>query len=388
MKYKKVVYVRYLPLTKAICDDLYFQELLDNNVQVDYLDVTSLFFKNKKADSYEFSNTIKVDSYAELEDYLKAQDIKNTLFISIMTFEWRVFKLYKIFTKLNLKLGVFARGVFPTGEDVSKRSKIERIFKAVNFQKLKLFLGNKLALYAKKAGFLKPYDYIFKAGEYGYWALGLGSEIDFNSAEIIEVNTVDYDRFLHHKNLPEVSESGYIVFLDQYLPYHPDVMYLNIQTVEPEPYYKEMNHFFDRIELLTGLKVIIAAHPKAEKYKDFNPYNNRAIFINQSDDLVRKASFVLTHASTAISFPICYKKKILLLMSNYLYKIFPENLPIANSLVNACDATLIMMDSEDDIIINQDMNVDLYQDFKYKYLTSKESEEKFSKDIFIDFMKN
>jgi hypothetical protein len=389
MEYNKVVYVRYLPLTKAIYTDLYFKELLDNNIQVDYLDVTSIFFKDKKnADSYEFSNIIKVNSYNELEGYLKKQDIRNTLFISIMTFEWRVFKLYRIFTKFNLKLGVFARGVFPTGEDVSKRSKIERIFRAVNFQRLKLFLGNTLALQAKKMGFLKPYDYIFKAGKFGYWALGLGSEIDFDSAKTIEVNTVDYDRFLHHKKLPAVSESEYIVFLDQYLPYHPDVMYLNIQTVEPEPYYKEMNHFFDRIEIVTGQKVVIAAHPKAELYKEFNPYNNRAIFFNQSDDLVRKASVVLTHASTAISFPICYKKKIFLLMSDYLYKIFPEYQPTVSSIVGACGATLIMMDKEDEIIINQEINVDLYQDFKYKYLTSKESEQQFSKDIFIDFMKN
>ncbi len=38
MKFNKVVYVRYFPLTKAIYKDLYFEELMQNNIQVECLD--------------------------------------------------------------------------------------------------------------------------------------------------------------------------------------------------------------------------------------------------------------------------------------------------------------------------------------------------------------
>lgn len=389
MRFEKVVYVRYFPLTKAIYTDLYFEALLQNNIQVDYLDLTSMFFPDKlTADEFGFGGTVKINSYKQLEDYLKGQDNGNTLYISIMTFERRVFKLFRLFTKLDLKLGVFSRGVFPSGTEPDKKSKIARVIKTLSFGRIAEFAANKRTLLAKRMGFIKPYDYIFKAGKYGYFGLGIGSETDYEKAKIIEVNTVDYDKFLLHREQPSVKTDEYIVFLDQYLPYHPDASYLNIKTVEPEPYFKEVNDFFDRLEKQTGMKVVIAAHPKAKLYHKINPYNNREILFNKSNDLVKDATLVLTHASTAICFPICYRKKIVLLMSDYLNTIFPQYIPIVNSIVTACDATIIMMDKHEEINFSDKINLHLYNDFSYKYLTSKESEASLSKDIFINFIKN
>ncbi len=389
MKFNKVVYVRYFPLTKGIYTDLYFAELIKNNIQVEYLDVTALFYSDRITTvPFEFSGTVKIVSYKQLDDYLKEQLNDNILYISIMTFEWRVFRLFRLFTKFNLNLGVFARGVFPSSTEPDQRSKIARIVRAISFERIAFFCANKITWLAKNKGFIKPYDYIFKAGEYGYWGLGIGSEIDFQKAKIIEVNTVDYDQFLIHNKFPSVLDEDYIVFLDQYLPYHPDVSYFKMKTVEPESYFKEVNGFFDRLELETGRKVVIAAHPKAERYKEFNPYNNRPIFFNQSNDLVKEASIVLTHASTAICFPICYEKKIILLVSNYLNEVLPSFLVVAKSIVNACDATLILIDKEEKIHITNKINSEKYSDFKYKYLTSKVSENLLSKDIFINFLKS
>jgi hypothetical protein len=361
---------------------------MKNNIQVEYLDVTDLFYPDRITTvPFDFGGTIKITSYKQLEVYFREQDNKKTLYVSIMTFEWRVFRLFRLFTKFNLNIGVFARGVFPSSPESNKKSKISRAVKVITFEKVVAFCANKISTLAKNKGFIKPYDYIFKAGEYGYWGLGIGSEIDFQKAKIIEVNTVDYDQFLVHKELQSVDDQDYIVFLDQYLPYHPDVSSFKIKTVEPEPYFKEVNGFFDRLELATGKKVIIAAHPKAERYKEFNPYNHRLIFFNQSNDLVKEASLVLTHASTAVCFPICYKKKLVLLVSDYLNGVLPQFLVVAQSLVNACGATLIEMDNEDEIHITE-IDSGKYSEFKYKYLTSKESENKLSKDIFISFLKS
>lgn len=390
MRFNKIVYVRYFPLTKAIYTDLYFEELLQNNINVEYIDLTSLFFPDKiVSDDFNFSGTIKINSYKELKDYLKNQNKADTLYISIMTFEGRVLRLFRLFTNLNLTLGVFARGVFPSSTETSNSSKIARILKVFNWQRLRDFFKNKIAILAKKLGFIKPYDYIFKAGEFGHWGLGLGSEIDCENAKIIEVNTVDYDRFLFHKELPSIrSEKQYIVFLDQYLPYHPDASYFNIRTVEPEHYFREVNEFFDRLELATGQKVVIAAHPKAEKYKEFNPFNEREIFINKSNDLVKDASMVLTHASTALCFPICYNKKLVLLMSDYMSEVLPHFLLGARSIVVSCGATLVAMDNQDDLCISEQIDLAKYNDFKYKYLTSAESENQLSKDIYVNFLKS
>jgi hypothetical protein len=387
MKFNKVVYVRYFPLTKAIYTDLYFEELMKNNIQVEYLDVTTLFYLKKvTTEPYYFAGTVKIDSYELLAAYLNKQDNNNTLYISIMTFEWRVFKLYRLFTKYNLKLGVFARGVFPSISKFSEGYTIKSFFWALSFSGLSNFLKNKIALFAKKIRIIKSYDYLFKAGDYGYYGLGIGSEIDIQKAVIIEVNTVDYDQYLIKKGAFCSKIDEYIVFLDQYLPYHPDTRFFDIKTVEPEPYYKELNSFFDKIERKTSQKVVIAAHPKADKYRGYNPYNNRDIYFDQSNDLVKGASLVLTHASTAICYPICYQKMIVLLVSDYLNEILPHFLLVAKSIVNSCEATLISIDKDDDFQIAEKINSEKYSDFKYNYLTSKESEGQLSGNIFIEFL--
>lgn len=388
MKFKKVVFVRYFPLTKAIYTDLYFEELLQNNIQVDYLDLSALFFPDiATSDSLEFSGNIKINSYVQLKSYLKTQNNGDILYISLMTFEGRVFKLHLIFTKFKLNIAVFGRGVFPVTA-TNKKSEITRILKAISFKRIAVFIANRAAVLSKKWGYVKPYDYIFKAGDYGYYGSGMGCEIDYKKAKITEVNTVDYDQFLLHKAQICNAKNDYIVFLDQYLPHHPDLSYFNIRTVAPEPYFKEVNNFFDKLEALTGQKVIIAAHPKAERYKEFNPYNNRLVLFNQSNDLVKGASLVLTHASTAICFAICYKKKIALMVSEYLNEALPHFLVVAKSIEQACGATIIAIDKENDIRIPDHIDIEKYADFKYKYLTSRKSENQLSKDIFVNFLKN
>lgn len=387
MSFNKVVYIRYLPLTEAIYTDLYFEELLNRKIQVEYLDVTALFNKIDTTNSFSFTGIIKINKYAQLDDYLKKNSTENVLYISIMTFEWSIFKLYRRFTKFNLKLGVFARGVFPS-YTIDKKSKFKKISSALEFSKVRNYFANRIALLAKKTGWIKPYDIIFKAGEFGYWGLGLGSEIDIKFASVIEVNTVDYDRYLTNQDIANTIDEDYIVFLDQYLPYHPDVSFLKIKTVEPIKYYKELNIFFEKLETSTHKKVIISAHPKADIYKKLNPFNNRKIYFNQSNELVKKSSLVLTHASTAVCFPICYQKKIVLITNNYINEVLPQFEQVAKAIKVACDATIINMDENEPLKIPATINEARYNDFKYKYLTSTISEHKLSKDIFIEFLKS
>ncbi len=388
MAFDKVVFVRYLPLTELVYRDLYFHELIQNNIEVEYLDITKLFYPDRiSQNSFNFKGVKEIDSYIALKDYLTINSNKNTLFISLMTFEPRVFKLYRIFTKFKLNLAVFGRGAFPSLVN-DKKTEIIRILKVFSLKRIGLFIANKLTILSKQKGFIKPYDYIFRAGVYGSTGFGIGSEIDNQQAKIIDVNTVDYDQFLLHQEIDIVSNNDDIVFLDQYLPYHPDAAFFKIKTVEPERYYKELNVFFDKLESQTGKKVIIAAHPKAEKYKEFNPFNGRDIYFNKSNDLVKNAPMVLTHASTAVCFPICYQKRIILLTSNYLNEILPQFFLTAKAIVSATGATIISVDKNEDIIIPEQLDATKYDDFKFKYLTSKKSENLQSKDIFVNFLKS
>ena len=87
------------------------------------------------------------------------------------------------------------------------------------------------------------------------------------------INYFDYDDFLSTKFSQRIIPEKYCVFHDEYLPHHPDFSMLGINTVDEKLYYKDLNIFFNLIEETYKVKVVIAAHPKAEKYKSFNLFN-------------------------------------------------------------------------------------------------------------------
>jgi len=387
MRFNKIVFVRYLPLTKAIYTDLYFEELIKNDFSVEYLDVSALFnLKKTTKSTFDFSGNVNISSYKQLDSYLSINCTENVLFISIMTYDGTVLKLFRHFTKYKVKLGVFARGVFPA-DSPDVKFQFANFLKIFKFKSVYSFCANRLAVIFKKYGLIKTYDIIFKAGEFGYWGLGLGSDLDIRKAEIVDVNTVDYDQYLRSTVIVEDHKNDNIVFLDQYLPYHPDAINFNIKTVEPIRYYQELNAFFDKLEIIIEKKIIIAAHPKAEQYRSFNPFNGREILFNQSNKLVKCSSLVLTHASTAVCFPICYQKPIILISSNQINETLPHFNLMAKAIEKTCDAKLIDIDADDQIVIPSSINEVKYRDYKYNYLTSTSSEHLLSNNIFINYMK-
>ena len=125
----KIVFFRYIPLTELICKSHFMDWLLKKGIIVEYLDLSKLFFPN-----YNFQDTIikdfviEINTYSDFKAYLKSQNKKTTLFISIITFERRVYRLFRILTQHNCKLGVFARGMIPAIE-ANNTSKIKRVLR-------------------------------------------------------------------------------------------------------------------------------------------------------------------------------------------------------------------------------------------------------------------
>jgi hypothetical protein len=70
-----------------------------------------------------------------------------------------------------------------------------------------------------------------------------------------------YVRSLSEKTRPV--EGSFAVFLDINLPYHTDLKIVGWPTIEPHEYYASLNRFFDLLEERFGIKIVIAAHPKA-----------------------------------------------------------------------------------------------------------------------------
>ena len=140
------------------------------------------------------------------------------------------------------------------------------------------------------------------------------------------------------------------------------------------------------IERKMHLKVVIVAHPKAAGYEKENPFCGREIFFDKSCELVRDARFAMTHHSTSISFPILFNKPLLFLTSKNQKEITPGLYDHSKLLSLTLNSPLIYFDSckYKDIILTVDKNK--YNNYKYCYLTSEESEHNVSKNIYYEYI--
>jgi len=388
MRFNKIIYIRYIPLTAKIYKDFYMDEVVKVGIDVEYWDISALFFKQdfKQEDSSFLTNTRRINSYNELKKaIIELQPLSDKLFISIMTFEGRVLKLYKLFTKYNCTLAVFGRNMLPLS--VQNNKSISYIIKNLSFEKIKRYLDTKSIIKGKENGSIKSYDIMFLGGTEGWKGIGIINEKDVFKAEIVNVNSDDYDNYLMFKNDEPILTTDYILFLDEYLPLHPDTLLFDIKNVSEQQYYPELNAYFDRVEKQYEMPVVIAAHPKASRYKEEDFFNGRQVFFEKTLQLTKNAHFVLAHDTTSINYAISFEKKLHFITSK---NIFNEINMVHRNTVNFANflgCNLQWFDKEEPINLIENFPLENYKRYRYGFQTSFETENKFSKDIFINFLK-
>lgn len=386
----KVIYIGYQPLAEKVIKDFYFNQLLENKLSVEYWDLSTIYFSKINevkvyADYIRFFNSIK-----EVENEITIQNLKTTLFISQMTFEFRILNLYKLFTRYNCITGFFARGASPHFSDNSLiYNRFSRLKKIVNINALINYLGNFYCLFLKKHNLISCYTVVFRAGELGTTTIGRGFWYDEKKSKIVDVNSFDFENFISSKKNNRIIENKYCLYLDEYLPFHPDFDLLDVKKIDPNNFYATLNRFFDKLESENGIEVVIAAHPKAYKYNSHNYFNNRKVLFNETSTLSRDAEFIIAHNSSSINFAVLNHKPLISILTNdiinemNMYSIYIKLVSIStgSNLINIDDNSII------------DINIPIvddkkYNDFKYFILTSKNSEHLISYEIFIETILN
>ena len=199
--------------------------------------------------------------------------------------------------------------------------------------------------------------------------------------EIIYSHSYDYEFYLDYtKNLSSnyFSKKNFIVFLDQYVPFHPGaIMRGEKPKATKKNYYPAINNFFSFLENKSKKKILIAAHPRAD-YSRKNPFQNRAIIENKTIELVNNADIVLAHTSTSISFAVLFKKPIIFLTSNEIIKSYDDFR--IHSLARELNSVLINIDKFESFSESIDLNEIIkinnknYRDYKRNYIKHPNSE--------------
>jgi hypothetical protein len=112
------------------------------------------------------------------------------------------------------------------------------------------------------------------------------------------------------------------VFIDEYRPYHPDLKEMGLGYTQEETayYFARMRDTFDRVETELGLKVVIAAMPRANYADKPGVFGDRQIEYGKTAQLVAASKLVLAHRSTAIGFAVMFAKPVVQIATRDIYQ--------------------------------------------------------------------
>jgi len=374
---KEIVFISFHPLTNGILNNYCISELIGKGVSVKYYYLRNIYKNFNLVSGQVKSNIIvSLDNFKELNTVIKNSS-KNTKYILLLHMELKTLPVYLILSRNKSFMIFLAWGQF-FFRPKSKQNFLKKIKNM--YKKIFYYIVNKIVLkIVDLLHLVKPFDLVFASGS-------VATNNYQNHKKIQQFNYFDYDTYLKSKDTLIESKS-YIVFLDINLPYHSDQKALGIKPIEPEIYYSSMNKYFDEIEKKTSMKVIIAAHPKSQY--DKNVYGGREIIINETNNLVKNSSIVLTHTSSSFVFAVLHNKPIIFLLSDEIERVYPEIIvnPV-EYLTSQLGCLLTNIDHDNLSYSDIQIDKEKYDLFKYNFITSKESENKFNYEIFLETLED
>ncbi|MFH1310719.1 MAG: hypothetical protein ABIH85_08615 [Candidatus Omnitrophota bacterium] len=285
------------------------------------------------------------------------------------------FWVYRALTKANVQYAVQMSGMLPVlgpTETVSAGywKKLKKIFPP-SFRYISNVFFSRMP--SKWLG-IKPAKFILAGGEKCFvYHFPVDRK---KNTETIWVHAMDYDLYLaeYNRSFSEPEES-IAVFLDEYLPLHPDRLYDGVKNLlSPEEYYVMLDRFFKRVEDKLKLEVVIAASPRSKYENNPNYFGERKCIKGKTPELVRKSKLVLAHDSSSLTFANLFHKPVMFLTSR---RLSISNPPIRR-LANWFGKEPIFMDVASDVDWDFEMTVnkERYETYKRMFIKTNFSPEK------------
>ena len=350
---------------------------LSKKFKVNFLDLSNLcnkkFYQKEKSNFFKTKKLIKVNSIKNFKKFLKKNKINCVLDISNPDSQMiNIFR--RIINENNIKLVNFQTSLYPA----FKRS---FFLKIKYFLKILFFNQNLLSYYIKKLFRLKIstkkkqvsffYDYIFCIGREGI----ISDNEKNKKTQQIFANSLDYE--INKKYFKKIKKENFMLFLDQYLPYHNAYVHRGIPPfVTPEKYYRSLNIFFEFLEKKLKTRVIVSAHPRSNYKNSENLFGNREIInFKRTNEFVSRSLAVINYSSTALSFAVIHKKPIIFYTSNEINN--SHDAYYVNFLSNQLGSTVCNIDNTFSLKKNKNLlkiNKYKYKDYLNKYICHFKSE--------------
>lgn len=310
----------------------------------------------------------EICNFRELHDILEKINDTESILINMFGDGSRSFELSKEISKYGFIYGALYVNTIPS--PISKNKGIIESFisKYQEFTSLytKKILVKKILLFflfkiKKTYTQLKKYDFIVVSGSESLLQIQNVS----NNTKIIDGHTMDMDILLQDQE-PKSIEKKYIVYLDEYLPYHSDFELIGVNTnINIDKYYQKMNNFLDFLSKKYEKEIIICAHPRSN-YLDKKVWQDKTLVYGKTYEYVKKSFLCLTHASTSTNFAVMLNKPIVFIYLNEIT--FYKNWIYAFS--KSLNKKVVNIDYDNFQNINfTNIDCNKYENYLHKYIS-------------------
>lgn len=359
MNYSEIIIISSNSIDNRIQTLFSVNRLIESGIHLEFWNVSALTFRaevvevpTKGIDKYV------IDSRSGFAEKVKSKKGSNCLYIVYMNYCYQTLFCYRTLSKFKAHILYCVNGVYPEQVTIGA----SRFFQKDILKRIFSRLMNKTPL-------IIPAKYeLLTSGK-----AALDYKADENT-KIVKYNSTDYITAFLLKDTMPVDEK-YIVFIDQYLPFHPDIELTGDKPVNAATYYAGLNLLFAKMERIYDCKVIVAAHPAALKYKECNYSDGRKVVFGKTGQLISGCIGVLGHCSTAVAFPVVFRKKMIMLTSNEIksHLLFSFS-ATTDYIARLLRCPLINIDDDMENICFEDIDEDAYRTYQYDYLTNKETE--------------
>lgn len=168
---------------------------------------------------------------------------------------------------------------------------------------------------------------------------------------------------------------GYALFIDDCLPLSFDfVVGGHKPVIEAAPYFRAMNAFFDRVERILGLPIVVAAHPNGKQFDAYGDlFGGRRTIFDSTAVLSVGAHLAMTHYSSAVTFPVLLEKPVTLLGFKELRQSAQGRVVevIADTLKRSIvDISAELDDAKINAILSADVDRFAYREYRKAYISS------------------
>lgn len=373
----KIIYISGSPIGKTYGLKLGVEWFSNNHIYVEYWNLTSLYYKKNRVESYfnsapnyryKFPIEKEIKYKAEFEGLCK-QLPSDSIFCFVDFSFLDYFWILRLFNKHNIN---YFTHPMSTPFNLSKHSNRGIFRKVIDSLKNKNFKYNSVKVLShqimnlkkiiyKKTNYYKKPNFSMGSGIEGvnYWSLVTQAKL------FINVPTTD----IEWKYLPPIIEGKYYIYVDEGITKSADSNLFGANSkgviLNQSLFLKNLNNVFDIIEGHMKIPVVIAATSRCI-YSDSSIFSNRKIVYDESLALIQNSELVIGHKSQALFQAVTSKKPILLLRDENFINIKNEHIYGMSDILNIDSISTENFSIKFlDLLLNKDQK---YQSIVERYL--------------------